>query len=103
MTRVMMTATRVMTTATRTIAIEVENKPGELARIVNLFAARGVNIKSLTVDATGDGSVSSCRVVIEGDARIADQLVRLLDKQVRVLSARECPAGPAKQTEERTA
>jgi acetolactate synthase-1/3 small subunit len=89
-----------MTTATRTIAVEVENKPGELARIVNLFAARGVNIESLAVDTVGDGSVSACRVVIEGDARIADQLVRLLDKQVRVLSARECPAS---QTEEKTA
>lgn len=89
-----------MTTASRTIAIEVENKPGELARIVNLFAARGVNIESLAVDAVGDGSVSACRVVIEGDARIADQLVRLLDKQVRVLSARECPVS---ETEERTA
>ncbi len=86
-------------TMSRTIAIEVENKPGELARIVNLFAARGVNIESLAVDATGGGSVSNCRVVIEGDARTADQLVRLLDKQVRVLSARECTEH---QTEERT-
>ncbi len=84
----------------RTIAIEVENKPGELARIVNLFAARGVNIESLAVHAVGEGGVSACRVVIDGDARVAGQLVRLLEKQIRVLSARECSEH---QTEERTA
>ena len=33
----------------RTIVVDVENRAGELARIVNLFAARSVNIETLTV------------------------------------------------------
>ena len=73
----------------RTIAVEVENRPGELARIVNLFAARGVNIESLAVEATSDVAVSAMSIVVDADDRTTDQLIRTLDKQVRVLSARE--------------
>jgi acetolactate synthase I/III small subunit len=73
----------------RTLAVEVENRPGELARIVNLFAARGVNIESLSVDATTDVAISVMSIVVDADDRATDQLLRTLDKQVRVLSARE--------------
>jgi acetolactate synthase-1/3 small subunit len=73
----------------RTLAVEVENRPGELARIVNLFAARGVNIESLAVDATTDVAISAMSIVVDIDDHATDQLLRTLDKQVRVLSARE--------------
>jgi len=73
----------------RTLAVEVENRPGELARIVNLFAARGVNIESLSVDATTDVAISVMSIVVDADDRATDQLLRTLDKQVRVLSARD--------------
>jgi acetolactate synthase-1/3 small subunit len=77
----------------RTLAIEVENRPGELARIVNLFAARGVNIESLAVDGTTDVTISAMSIVVDADDRTTDQLIRILDKQVRVLSAREVMQG----------
>ena len=69
--------------------MEVENCPGELARIVNLFAARGVNIESLAVDATTDVTISSMSIVGDSDDRATDQLLRTHDKKGRVLSARE--------------
>src|SRR5262249_13439928 len=70
----------------RTIVIEVENRPGELARIVNLFAARGVNIDTLTVEATalGDPSdaISQITVTTDASARTCEQIVRFLNRQV---------------------
>lgn len=74
---------------TRTIVIEVENRTGELARIVNLFAARGVNIETLTVSGADAAGISPVTITTEGDAHTAAQLVRHLNKQVRVVSARE--------------
>src|SRR5713226_6646308 len=73
---------------TRTVVVEVENRPGELARVVNLFAARGVNIETLTVSEASAEDISTITVITNADARTAEQVARLLDKQVRVLSAR---------------
>ncbi len=73
---------------TRTIVVEVENRPGELARIVNLFAARGVNIETLTVGEASTSNISTVTVATNADERTTEQVTRLLDKQVRVLSAR---------------
>ena len=73
---------------TRTIVVEVENRPGELARIVNLFAARGVNIETLNVGEASAQNISTITVTTDADGRTTEQVARLLDKQVRVLSAR---------------
>ncbi len=73
---------------TRTIVVEVENRSGELARIVNLFAARGVNIETLNVGEASPENISTITVTTDADDRTTEQLARLLDKQVRVLSAR---------------
>ena len=69
-----------------TLAITVENRSGELARIAGLFSARGVNIATLTVSENDDPSLTSITVAADGDSRTIDQLVKLLDRQVRVLS-----------------
>ena len=73
---------------TKTIVVEVENRPGELARIVNLFAARGVNIETLNVGEANLANISTITVTTDADDRTTEQVARLLDKQVRVLSAR---------------
>jgi acetolactate synthase-1/3 small subunit len=77
----------------QTIVVEVENRAGELARIVNLFAARGVNIETLNVSEANAANVSTVVVNTDTDPRTTDQLLRVIRKQVRVLSA---------QVEERT-
>jgi len=78
---------------TRTIVIHVavhaETRAGELARIVNVFAARGVSIEALNVSVSDVANVSTVVVEVDADAVTTAQIVRLLDKQVRVLSARE--------------
>ncbi len=68
-----------------TISILVENRYGELARIVELFSARGYNIESLTVAETLDSSVSRLTVVTSGDDPTIEQIVRQLKRLVRVL------------------
>ena len=41
-----------------TLALRVENRPGVLAKIAGLIAAKGYNIESLSVAATHDPSLS---------------------------------------------
>jgi acetolactate synthase-1/3 small subunit len=74
---------------TRTIVVSVENRIGELARIVNVFAARGVRIETLTAGQADAENISTVTIACDADVATAAQIVRLLDKQVRVLSARE--------------
>jgi len=65
----------------------VENKFGELSRIVGLFSARGYNIESLTVAETLDPKISRMTLVTTGNDETIKQITRQLDKQVRVLEA----------------
>ena len=69
-----------------TLAILVENRFGELAGIVGLFSARGYNIESLTVAETLEPQVSRVTLVTSGDDKTIEQIVKQLDKQIRVLS-----------------
>jgi acetolactate synthase-1/3 small subunit len=68
-----------------TLSIIVENHYGELARIVGLFSARGYNIESLTVAETLDPSISCVTLVTSGDDRTVEQIVKQVNKLVRVL------------------
>lgn len=65
-----------------TISILVENHSGVLARVSGLFSARGYNIESLCVGETEDASVSRMTVVVPGDARVLQQIVKQLNKLV---------------------
>ena len=69
-----------------TLAILVENRFGELARIVGLFGARGYNIESLTVAPTLERQISRVTLVTSGDDETVEQIIKQLDKQIRVLS-----------------
>jgi acetolactate synthase-1/3 small subunit len=67
-----------------TFSVIVENRFGELSRIVGLFSARGFNIESLIVAETLDPEVSRITVVTDASDKVGDKLAQLLDKQVRV-------------------
>jgi acetolactate synthase-1/3 small subunit len=67
-----------------TLSILVENRFGELSRIVGLFSARGYNIESLCVAETLDPSLSRVTLVTTGNDKTIEQITRQLDKQVRV-------------------
>ena len=76
-----------ITNMRHTLSILVENRFGELSRVVGLFSARGYNIESLTVAETLDPNISRMTLVTRGDDDTIEQITRQLDKQVRVLRA----------------
>jgi acetolactate synthase I/III small subunit len=68
-----------------TLAVQVENKPGVLARIAGLFSGRGFNITSLTVGETDDPTTSRMTIVATGDDAILEQVSKQLNKLIDVI------------------
>ena len=66
-------------------SVLVENHSGVLARISQLFSARGFNITSLSVGETEDASVSRMTIIVEGDERTMDQVKKQLNKLIDVI------------------
>ncbi len=67
------------------LSILVENRFGELARIVGLFSGRGYNIDSLCVAPTPDPAFSKIILVTGGNDAIIEQILKQVGKLVRVL------------------
>ncbi len=72
-----------------TLAVLVENRPGVLSHVAGLFSRRGYNIESLAVGETDDPSVSRITLVVEGDAKIIEQVSKQLNKQVEVIKVND--------------
>ncbi|RDV84276.1 acetolactate synthase small subunit [Ammonifex thiophilus] len=68
-----------------TLSVLVENHPGVLARVANLFRRRGYNIESLAVGSTENPALSRMTIVVEGDDRVIEQVTRQLDKLIEVI------------------
>lgn len=71
------------------LAVLVENEFGVLARIAQMFAARGFNIDSLTVGPTHDDTVSRMTIVVNGDPVLIDQVRKQLSKLVEVIAIQD--------------
>ncbi|SNR66801.1 acetolactate synthase small subunit [Desulfurobacterium atlanticum] len=71
------------------ISVLVENHPGALARIVELFSARGYNIESLNVGHTEDPTISRLTMVAQGDEKTIEQIVKQLRRIVDVFKVRD--------------
>ena len=69
----------------RIISLLLENEPGALCRVANLFSARGYNIESLCVAATEDPSVSRMTLVTGGSDAVIEQITKQLNKLVDVV------------------
>jgi len=82
-----------------TIGALVENKPGVLARVTNLFARRGFNIESLAVSITNDVSVSRITMVVAGDDAILEQIEKQLNKLIDVIKVLDYQEIPVVQRE----
>lgn len=67
------------------ISALVENRPGVLAHISGMFAARGFNIASLAVGETTDPTVSRLTISCIGDDRVIEQIVKQLRKIIDVI------------------
>jgi acetolactate synthase-1/3 small subunit len=67
----------------------VENKPGVLAHVAGMFAARGFNIDSLVVGRTEDPKLSRMTIVVIGDDRVVEQVRKQLGKIVPVVKVQD--------------
>ena len=75
------------------ISILLENEPGALSRVANLFSARGYNIESLSVAPTEDASLSRMTLVTRGSDEIIEQITKQLNKLVDVVKLQDLTEG----------
>ncbi|MCP4714719.1 MAG: acetolactate synthase small subunit [Deltaproteobacteria bacterium] len=79
-----------------TISVQVDNKPGVLARVAGLFSGRGFNIESLSVNETQDPTMSQMTIVTRGDDRILEQITKQLNKLIDVIKVIDFESGDQK-------
>ena len=82
-----------------TLSVLVENKPGALARISNMFARRGFNIESLAVGPTERPDVSCITLRVNCDRQPLEQIEKQMHKLVNVLRVRELEPDAAVERE----
>ena len=76
------------------ISALVENKPGVLAHVAGMFAARGFNIDSLVVGRTEDPNLSRMTIVVIGDDRVVEQVRKQLARIIPVVKVQDFAARP---------
>ncbi len=76
------------------ISALVENKPGVLAHVAGMFAARAFNIDSLVVGRTEDPKLSRMTIVVIGDDRVVEQVRKQLAKIVPVVKVQDFVGQP---------
>ena len=76
------------------ISALVENKPGVLAHVSGMFAARAFNIDSLVVGRTEDPNLSRMTIIVNGDDRILEQVRKQLAKLIPVVKVQDFAGEP---------
>jgi acetolactate synthase-1/3 small subunit len=76
------------------ISALVENKPGVLAHVAGMFAARGFNIDSLVVGRTEDPDLSRMTIVVIGDDKVLEQVRKQLAKIIPVVKVQDFTGQP---------
>ena len=74
-----------------TVAVLVENKSGVLTRVAGLFSRRGFNIESLAVGVTENADTSRMTIVVSGDDKVLEQVMKQLNKLIDVIRVSDIP------------
>jgi acetolactate synthase-1/3 small subunit len=82
-----------------TISVLVEDEAGVLARIAGLFARRGFNIESLAVGPAEKMTVSRITMVVSGDDRVIEQIIKQLYKLISVIKVQDITQTPSVERE----
>lgn len=83
----------------QTISVLVEDEAGVLTRIAGLFARRGFNIESLAVGPAEQVGVSRITMVVPGDEKVVEQLIKQLYKLISVLKVQDISKQPCVERE----
>jgi acetolactate synthase-1/3 small subunit len=70
---------------TKVIAALVENKPGVLHSVSNMFRRRDFNIESITVGPTEQEDLSRMTITVNGDEKTLEQVVKQMSKLIDVV------------------
>ncbi|MBI2848317.1 MAG: acetolactate synthase small subunit [Chloroflexi bacterium] len=74
-----------MATTKHTLVALVEDKPGVLSRMANLFRRRGFNIESIAVGHCETPTLSRVTIVVDGNDTMVEQVRKQLDKVIDVV------------------
>jgi acetolactate synthase I/III small subunit len=78
---------------TKIISVLVENKPGVLHGVANLFRRRNFNIESITVGPTQQKDLARMTITVNEDQKTIEQIVKQLAKLIDVLRVEELEQG----------
>jgi acetolactate synthase I/III small subunit len=78
---------------TKVISVLVENKPGVLHGVANLFRRRNFNIESITVGPSENIDIARMTITVKGDEKTLEQVVKQLAKLIDVLKVEELEPG----------
>lgn len=70
---------------THIISAIVENKPGVLYSVANMFRRRGFNIDSISVGPTEQEDLARMTVTVKGDEKTIERVVKQLNKLIDVV------------------
>jgi acetolactate synthase I/III small subunit len=73
----------------RVVSAIVENKPGVLHGVANLFRRRNFNIESITVGATEQKDLARITITVNADEKTLNQVVKQLAKLIDVVKVTE--------------
>ncbi|MGZ4850025.1 MAG: acetolactate synthase small subunit, partial [Candidatus Bathyarchaeia archaeon] len=78
---------------TKIISVLVENKPGVLHGVANLFRRRNFNIESITVGPTEHADISRMTITVNEDEKTIEQVIKQLAKLIDILKVEELEEG----------
>lgn len=70
------------------ISVLVENKPGILFKVTNLFRSRNFNIDSISVGVTENPEFSRMTITTIGDEKQVTQIIKQLDKMIDTIEVK---------------
>lgn len=82
-----------------TISVKIENRPGALARVSQLFSRRGYNIQSLAVGPTEQSDISRLTLRVDCSEHSLEQIEKQMHKLVNVLRVTELKPDEAVERE----
>ena len=74
---------------TKVIAALVENKPGVLHGVSNMFRRRGFNIESISVGPAETKGLSRMTIAAKGDEKTIEQVVKQMNKLIDVVKVNQ--------------
>ena len=72
----------------KTFVIKVENQPGVLYRLVNVFYKRKINIQAVNAFETKDKAISQVSITVEVSKEMTEKISKQIYKIIEVISVK---------------